>query len=102
MGKQTKDQSRRAATEAAAISSPSSMPAYPPLAAAFAITKLEVQYKSLASNKRADAKTLRSFPSSPCLHLASLSIQASASIEAILTGPFATNLQSYNLLKALL
>jgi hypothetical protein len=38
------------------------------------ITKLEVQYESLASNKRADAKTLRSFPSSPCLHLASSSI----------------------------
>jgi hypothetical protein len=38
------------------------------------ITTLEVKYETLASNKRADAKTLRSFPSSPCLHLASSSI----------------------------
>jgi hypothetical protein len=30
------------------------------------ITKLEVQYESLTSNKRADAKTLRSFPSECC------------------------------------
>ncbi len=65
-------------------------------------TKLEVQYENLASNKPADAKTLRSFPSSPCLHLASSSIQASASIEAILTGTFATDLQSHNPLKTLL